>query len=671
MKFRPKLLPFVLASFLAASPGLAADVLTYHNDTGRTGLNPDEVALTPGNVNVNAFGLKFNPTVAGQVYAQPLYASSVPVFSAGKFMGRHNLVIVVTEQDNVYAFDADSGGLMWKNSLLGINEIPSDSRNCADLTPDNGVTGTPVIDRGMFPYGRIYVVAMSKSATSATYVQRLHALDLSTGQDIQAPVTIQASYPGTGPGNNGQGQVIFNPAKQRQRAGLLLANHTIYIAWGSFCDPDVLPYSGWVMGYDEKTLAQTCVLNTNPNGKPTSTKLPDGSGNGIWGAGGGLSASPDTVPSIYAATGNGPFDTDLVNGFPKNGDYGDSFLELSSSLSVTDYFTPYNQFDLATKDHDFGSSGTVVLPGMRDANNVIRHLAVGCGKDSNIYIVDRDNMGKFVPGATNNHNVYQQVSNVLAGGLYSTPAYFNGSLYLGPNGHSVRRFIFTKAILATTATSVTTKNFGYPGATPSVSALGTTNGIVWAYERTANVHDAVLHAYDALNLATEFYNSTQNAARDSFGPGAATKFMTPTICNGKVYVGTTTSLAGFGLLAPAAARDVTGSVQLSFGALQYQSSTKHYVQSVTLTNTGGTGLALPVSLAFDNLSNNAALANASGATSATSPAASFYLNAPLSSPLAPGQTVTVQLAWIDSLQPPAAPGITYTKTRVLAGPNSR
>ncbi len=644
-----KLVLSSLASFGLTLAATAADLLTYHNDSSRTGLNPDEIALTPGNVNVNSFGLKFNAIVAGQVYAQPLYASSVPIFP-GSTLIRHNLVIVATELDNVYAFDADSGSLLWNTSLLGTNEVPADSINCTDLTPNNGVTGTPVIDRGMLPYGRIYVVAMSKTADSGTYYQRLHALDLSTGQDVQAPVTIQASYPGNGPGGDGQGHVIFNPGKQRQRAALLLANHNIFIAWGAFCDPDVLPYSGWIMGYDEKTLAQKYVLNTNPNGLPISTKLPDGSGNGIWGAGGALAASTDNPAYIFATTGNGPFDTNLVNGFPQNGDYGDTFLKLSPSLTVTDYFTPYNQFDLATQDHDFGSSGTVVLPGMKDANNVVRHLSVGCGKDSNIYLVDRDNMGKYIPGATSNANVYQEVFTVLPGGLYSTPAYFNGALYFGPNGHSLRRFKFTKAKLGSTAASVTSAAFSTSGASPG---------------------NAVLHAYDALNLATELYNSIQNATRDSFGVGGAIKFMTPTVCNGKVYVGTATSLAGFGLITPVAATEITGSVQLAFGALQYQSSTKHYVQSVTLTNIGGTSLTLPVSLVFDDLSANVALSNASGATTATSPSASPYINGPLSSPLAPGQSVTIQLSWIDSIQPPAAPAIAYAKTRVLAGPNSR
>jgi hypothetical protein len=660
-----------MASFSLPISGFPADVTTYHNDSSRTGVNPDEIALTLGNVNVNSFGLKFNVIVAGQVYAQPLYVSSVPIFTSGTFI-RHNLVIVATELDNVYAFDADSGILIWNNSLLGTNEVAADSI-CSDLTPNNGVTGTPVIDRGMLPHGRMYLVAMSKTTDTGTYYQRLHVLDLSTGQDMVTPVTIQASYPGSGPGSNGQGLVIFDPGKQRQRAALLLANHNIFIAWGSFCDPEILPYSGWIIGYDEKTLAQKYALNANPNGLPTSTDLPDGSGNGIWGAGGALAADNNNPANIFATTGNGPFDTNLVNGFPQNGDYGDTFLKLSPTLRVTDYFTPYNQFNLATADHDFGSSGTVVLPGMKDSNNIIRHLAVACGKDSNIYIVDRDNMGKYIPGATSNTNLYQEVFSVLPGGLYSTPAYFNGSLYFGPNGHSLRQFKFTSAKLRTTAASVTSIPFGYPGTTPSVSAFGTTGGIVWAYETTsgANPGNAVLHAYDALKLATELYNSTQNSARDSFGVAAAIKFATPTVCNGKVYVGTANSLAAFALLTPTPATEVTGSVQPVFSALQYQPSTKHYIQTVSLTNAGGANLVPPLSLVFDNLSDNAALANASGATTVTFPLASPYINVPLSTPLGPGQSVTVQLSWIDAIQPPAGPAIAYDKIRVLAGPNSR
>jgi hypothetical protein len=493
--------------------GVTADVLTFHNDTSRYGANRDEIALTPLNVNTNSFGLTFTLPVDGKVYAQPLYVSSVPV---GGQLPRHNLVVVATEHDIVYAFDADSGAQMWQTSLLGANEVWSDDRNCGDLTPDIGVTGTPVIDRGVLPYGRIYVVAMSKTAGSTTYFQRLHALDLATGADVQTPVTIQASYPGNGPGNDGQGHVIFNPATQRQRAPLLLFNGTIYIGWSSFCDR--APYTGWIMGYNENTLAQTAVLNVNPNGAPISTHLPDGSGGGIWG-GGGLAARGS---NIYVAIGNGPFDTALdANGFPSNRDFGNSFLKLSPNLLISDYFTPYNQAQLAASDGDQSSGGVLLLPDLTDASNIVRHLAVNGGKDGNLYLVNLDNPGKFIPGATSNSNVYQELLQAVRTGLYCAPAYFNTAIYCGPQKHALKRFKIRQAQLI--ASSSTANTFGFPGTTPAISSLGTTNAIVWAYENTTGTEtgNPVLHAYDALNLATELYNSTQKP-QDNFGSGQRT-----------------------------------------------------------------------------------------------------------------------------------------------------
>ncbi len=663
MKVLRLIVVLLSTSFSFLFSGVMADVLTFHNDTNRYGANRDEIALTPLNVNTNSFGLRFTLPVDDKVYAQPLYVSSVPV---GGQLPRHNLLIVATEHDVVYAFDADSGAQMWQTSLLGANEVWSDDRNCGDLTPDIGVTGTPVIDRGVLPYGRIYVVAMSKTAGSTTYFQRLHALDLATGQDVQAPVTIQASYPGSGPGNDGKGNVIFNPATQRQRAPLLLFNGTIYIGWASFCDH--APYTGWIMGYNENTLAQTAVLNVNPNGTPISTHLPDGSGNGIWG-GAGLA---ERSGNIYVAIGNGPFDSNLdANGFPSDHDFGNTFLKLSPNLLVTDYFTPYNQAQLAASDSDQGSGGVMLLPDLTDANNIVRHLGVNGGKDGNLYLIDLDNPGKFIPGATSNSNVYQELLQAVRTGLYCAPAYFNTAIYCGPQKHALKRFKISHAQLI--ASSSTANTFGFPGTTPSISSFGTTNAIVWAYEDTTGTEtgNPVLHAYDALNLASELYNSTQKP-QDNFGSGTANKFITPTICNGKVYVGTATLVAAFGLLPPiTTAADLSTNVQIAFQPPRFNSSTRQYTQSATLTNTSGGNLNLPVSLVFDNLSANAALANAFGATSSTSPSGSSYINFPLTSPLAPGQSVTAQLVWIDSDQPPTPPAISFTGVRVLAGPNSR
>jgi len=535
-------------------PGIAADVLTYHYDNARTGWNPNEAVLTPANVNTTSFGLLFNLQVDGKVDAQPLYVSSTPVTNSA---GLHNIVIVATENDSVYAFDADAGTLYWQTSLVPSGEAPSDDRGCDQVTPEIGVTATPVVDRSdgiNGANGTIYVVAMSKSAGAGTYHQRLHALNLVTGQElVGSPVEVQATYPGTGP-NSRNGSVIFDPGAYKERSALLLLNGIIYTTWASHCD--IAPYTSWIIGYDEKTLSQRTALNFDPNGAPSSTFLTDGSGNAFWNSGAGPAA--DGNGNIYDLTGNGPFETNLLNGFPSNGDYGDTFLKLSTQggLAVSDYFTPFDQANDAANDTDLGSGGAVVLPDMLDASNNIRHLAIGAGKDGNIYLVDRDNMGRFVPGATSNSYIYQELSQGLRGGEWATAAYFNGAVYYGPVGGALRRFTFTQARLDPVPAAMTSTVFGYPGVTPSVSSSGNGAGIVWAYENpSSGSNQAVLHAYDAANL-TELYNSNQNPIRDQFGP--ANKFITPTICNGKVFVGTTNSVGVFGQLKPIVAKDFNG-----------------------------------------------------------------------------------------------------------------
>jgi hypothetical protein len=540
------LLPVVWILCALSSDCLAADVLTYHNDNGRTGWNSAEVALTPANVNASSFGRLFTLQVDGKVDAQPLYVSNATVFSGSNSLGTHNLVIVATEHDSVYAFDADTGALYWHESLLGAGETPSDDRGCGQVTPEIGVTATPVIDRSggaNGPNGTIYLVAMSKLAT--VYHQRLHALNLATGQEVAgSPMEIQASYPGTGPHNDGNGHVTFDPGAYKERPGLLLLNGIVYTAWSSHCDKP--SYTGWIIGYDEKTLGQTSVLNVDPNGPPNGTFLSDGSGNSFWASGAGPAADADG--NIYALTANGPFDPTLLNGFPSLGDYGDTFLKLSTQggLSVSDYFTPFDQTVDAANDTDLGSGGAVVLPDMVDASGTTRHLAVGAGKDTNIYLVDRDNLGKFIPGATSNSYIYQELVGGLPGGVWATAAYFNGAIYYGPVGGALRRFTFSQARLDQVPAAMTSTVFGYPGATPSISSSGNSAGIVWAYENPGSgSNQAVLHAYDATSL-TELYNSNQNPQRDQFG--TANKFITPTICNGKVFVGTTNSVGVFGLL---------------------------------------------------------------------------------------------------------------------------
>jgi hypothetical protein len=512
---------------VTAAPPASTDVLTYHNDIARTGQNLTETTLTPSSVNSANFGrLGFYP-VDGLVDAEPLYASNVAVSGNGT----HNLLIVPTEHGSVYAFDTDSGTTIWQVSTLKSGESTSDDRGCGNLTPEIGVTSTPVIDRTSGPNGTVYLVAMSKDA-SGKYHQRLHALDLALGTELfGGPVDIQATYPGSGD-NTHNGNVVFDPDQYLERSALLLLNGVIYTGWASHCD--IRPYTGWIMGYSESTLAQTSVLNVTPNGNSGA----------IWMSGAGPAA--DSSGNIYFLDANGDFDTKLnASGFPADGDYGNAFLKLSTSegLAVADYYEMNDEAQENGSDTDLGSGGVLLLPDLSDGAGHTLHLAVGAGKDDDLYVVNRDSMGGFNPNPNSDSNIYQELSGALPGGVWAMPAYFNNTVYYGSVGIPIRAFTITNAKLSTTATSQTANAFAYPGATPSVSANGTSNGIVWAVE---NANPAVLHAYNATNL-NELYNSNQAAnGRDHFGNG--NKFITPTIANGKVFVGTPNGVAVFGLL---------------------------------------------------------------------------------------------------------------------------
>jgi hypothetical protein len=400
------------------------------------------------------------------------------------------------------------------------------------VSPEIGITSAPVIDRTSGPNGSIYLVAMTKD-TSGNYHHRLHALDLSKGTELfGGPKEIQASYPGTGDNSSG-GKVIFDPSQYKERTGLLLLNGKIYTSWASHCD--IRPYTGWIMSYDETTLAQSSVLNVTPNGNEGA----------IWMSQAGLAA--DTSGNVYLLDGNGTFDTKLnASGFPNRGDYGNAFLKLSTTngLAVADYFQMRNQGQENSTDTDLGSGGTLVLPDIKDNAAKIWHLAVGAGKDGNLYLVNRDSMGKYNAGA---NKIYQQISGGLAGGIWSTPAYFNNTLYYGPVGSPLLAFQFANAKLQVGPVAQTTTVFGYPGTTPGISANGAKNGIVWATEFST---PGILHAYDAATLQ-ELYNTNQaSGGRDNFGAG--NKFITPTIANGKVYVATLNGVGVFGLLATSA-----------------------------------------------------------------------------------------------------------------------
>jgi hypothetical protein len=508
------------------TPPSAVDVTTYHYDNLRTGQNLKESTLTPAVVNQSKFGKIGSFNVDGHVDAQPLYLSGIAIPNKGT----KNVLYVVTEHDSVYAFDADSvsgntSTILWQRSMLASGETSSDDRGCGQVTPEIGITSTPVIDRSR---NAIYLIAVSK-ASNGSYTHRIHALDLTTGAELfGGPTVVAASYPGTGANSSG-GMVVFDASRYNERPGLLQIGSTIYTTWGSHCDAG--PYTSWAMSYSADTLHQTSVVNLVPNGN-------DG---GIWMS--GAAPAADASGNIYFIVGNGDFGTALDGqGFPANKNCGNCFAKISSTapLTLLDYFTPLNTVSESNSDTDFGSGGPLLLPDVVDSNGATRHLAVGSGKDANIYVVDRDNMGKF--NASQN-NIYQQINGQLSGGMFAKPSYFNGTVYYGAMNDSIKAFPIVSGKLATSPSSRSSNTFGYPGATPSISANGATNGIVWAVE---NAGTGVLHAYDAGNLATELYNSNQAVnGRDQF---SGNKYITPVVANGKVYVGTQSSVAAFGLL---------------------------------------------------------------------------------------------------------------------------
>jgi hypothetical protein len=506
--------------------GSNVDVVTYHYDNTRSGANTNETVLTPANVNSTKFGLLGSFTVDGKVDGQPLYLSNVSIPG----VGTKNVLYVVTEHDTVFAFDADSvkgatTASLWKTSMLQAGESPSDDRNCGQVTPEIGITSTPVIDRTR---NAIYVVAVAKTATGS-YVHRIHALNLATGQELfGGPTTVTATFPGSG-ANSANGTDTFDPSQYNERPALLQVGATIYTTWGSHCDQGT--YNSWVMAYSADTLKQTNVLNVVPNGA-------DG---GIWMAGAGPAA--DSAGNVYFIIGNGDFDTTLTStGMPSNGNCGNCFVKIAPAptMALLDYFTPSNTVSESNADVDFGSGGPLLLPDLKDSAGVAHHIAVGAGKDQNIYVVDRDNMGKF---NSSNNTIYQQIGGLLPDAVDSSPIYFNNTVYVGGVENSIMALPISNAKLATTPSSRTANTFHYPGAIPVVSASGTSNAIVWAVENGTN---GVLYAYDATNLATELYDSTQAAnGRDTI---AGNKYITPVVTNGKVYVGTPNSVAVFGLL---------------------------------------------------------------------------------------------------------------------------
>ncbi len=517
------LLRIALTFSLLAIPALA-QVTTSQYDNSRTGATLTEQILTPQNVNVKQFGRLGAFGVDGAVYAQPLFIPSVEI--PGK--GKHDVLYVVTEHDSVYAFAANGPNdpPLWKVSFLdtakGVVPVSEDDVQCPFIRPEVGITATPVID---LKTGTLYVLARTKirhRVSSNEYFQHLHALAITTGvEKFGGPKLITASVPGKGAGVD-KGQIPFDPLRENPRAALLLANNLIYLTWASSCDVD--PYHGWVMAYDSQTLAQRAVLNVNPDGREA----------GIWLSDTGPAA--DAEGNIYVPTGNGTFDAGS-----SGRDYGDTVLKLEgSSLAIRDYFTPAEQERISEADSDVGSSGPTLLPDQPGAH---RHLLLQPTKDSTIYVIDRDKMGKF---HRDKDDLVQTVH--MSGGGYGAMAYWNGRAFFAASDDLLRSYVINNGQLTPSAASTT--KFENPGATPSVSADGNKNAIVWAIStKTWNGADdkaAVLYAFDANKLGQPIYTSAQNPQRDR--AAMATRFVIPVVVNGHVYFGARSEVEVYGLL---------------------------------------------------------------------------------------------------------------------------
>ena len=498
------------------------NVLTYHNNLARTGENLNETILMPANVNPAQFGQLFFHALDGQVYAQPLYMSQIAILNKGV----HNVVFVATEHDSIYAFDADANtGVnaqpLWHVSFIdpakGITTASVDDVfGCSQIQPEIGISGTPVIDPST---NTLYAVAMTNE--NGTFYQRLHALDITTGAErTGSPVVIAASVGGSGDGNSNN--VAFYPQRYKNRPGLLLLNGIVYTSWSSHCDASA--YHGWVMAYDAHSLEQVAVFNNTPDGDRASYWM------------GGAAPAADSAGNIYLMAANGKFDVDTGGR-----DFGETFIKLSTNkgLGVADYFAPFNQQHLTDADIDVGSSGPILLPDSV-GSAAHRHLLTSAGKEGRIYVLDRDNLGHYNP--TDDSQIVQSLNGAI-GALFGSPAYFNNTVYFSGVNDALKAFPISGAQLAASPSSRSAETFGYPGSVPSISADGSSNGIVWVLESNSG---GILHAYDAGNLSHELFNSNMSPARDALG--SYVKYSVPTVANGKVYAGTANSLAVYGLL---------------------------------------------------------------------------------------------------------------------------
>jgi hypothetical protein len=569
--FRPFVFFVFIVSILLQGLTIAAwsqiNVTTFNYDNARDGQNTNEYVLTPENVNSTQFGKLFTIAVDGCVYAQPLYLANVKNIAGGT----HNVLYIATQHDSLYAIDANTGAILWQTSFIdpanGITTVSNTDVDCGDIVPENGITGTPVIDPSS---GTIYMIVRTKE--NGVFFQRLHALNVATGAEVfGGPVVIAASV--SGPHGT---TVSFNPLIQNSRPGLLLDNGHVVIAWASSCD--LGPYHGWLMSYNASTLAQEAVLNTSPNGIKS----------GIWMSGDGIAA--DDNGNYYFATGNGTYDGSTLN------DYGDSIMEVgpasNGTLPVLDWFTPWDQGSLSSEDSDVGSGGVLLLPDL-PAGLAYQHPLVEMGKEGTIFLLDRDNMGGYCSTCINvDIQIVQEINNASVG-IWGSPAYWNGNVYWSSNNgdenltSNLLAFSFNannSGLLSTAPTSQSTYVFGHGTGTPVVSANGTSNGIVWLLDNSSYKKSCcqALYAFDATNLANMFYNSNQaGGSRDV--PGGAVKFTVPVVANGMVYVGSQLQVSAYGAIVS------TTTALVSNVNPAYVTQTVTYTATVTAENATPTG----------------------------------------------------------------------------------
>jgi len=536
----------------STGPSLAG-VFSWRNDSMLSGVNTQEGLLSPTSIRNTPnrqFGKLFACPVDGQIYAQPLYAANLSMAGAGL----HNVVFVATEHDSVFAFDADASPCqtLWNISFLdatnGVTTVPScytvngactdsgtsNDVGSNDITPEIGITGTPVINPAT---GMLYVVSKTKrnSPAGAVYEQDLHAINITTGKEEPfSPVVLRAVTAGNGAGTNGQNQIPFDSLHENQSGGLALSAGNVYIPFGSH--NDLSPFHGWLLAYNANTLAQLAVFNTTPNNAPSEGGIKES----------GAAPSIDANGNLYVVTGQGVFDANSA--VAPNTEYAQTVLKLSpnaaaGNFSVQASFTPFNQVLLTSDQQDLGTSGVLLLPNQTSGP---AHLAVIAGQPGTLYLVNRDALGGYTPGGPD--KVIQELN--LGGPAFGTPVFWQGTLYTTAGGQNLSAYALTSGVLNAASSTNSPETFQSPVGSPVISANGPNNGIVWlvdssGYGGGSLATPAILHAYDATNVGTELYDSSKNSEDAA---GLAIKFSVPTVANGKVYVGTQGELSVYGFL---------------------------------------------------------------------------------------------------------------------------